>query len=1150
MDSARWNKIRELFEEARNLQQDSRQSYLDEACQGDANLQEEIKSLLSQHDQANGVLDAPALGQGVDVDLNERDEIKERSHRIGRYLLKRVIGSGGMGVVWEALQDKPHRIVALKVMKSGVTSSNAIKRFWYETEILGRLTHPGIAQIFEADIHREADDLGGGVPVPYFAMEFVAEAKTIIEYARTHGLGVRQCLEIFVDVCDAVQYGHQNGVIHRDIKPANILVDSSGHPKIIDFGVARATDADVTVTTVQTGAGQLVGTVQYMSPEQCDAKPDNLDIRTDVYSLGVVLYELLCGQTPYDASSSSIYEATRVIKEDAPAPLSRVNPRLRGDVETIVMKALEKNRERRFLSAGDLGADIRRYLDGRPIEARPPSFSYQMTMFARQHKALVIGSAVVFLCLIVAMLVSLDAKVDAEKERENAETRLFFARIAAAESAVLQNDLGSAGAELKDFPEERKRWEWHHLEARLNNYSKRTRVSPYGIDPYDQLLCVRWSQDSRWVLAGRRNDGYLFYDLQSKEKDEMEGNHPLEKNPDDKWGTEGVAFSPDSSRFALSFSDGHVEIGTCSIPRKLTDHHEVGDGTYPGPVVFGPQGRWVFIGTSDPEYAIRAWDTDTDCEFSLIGHSKAVKALAVSPDGKRLASGSHDHTIILWNVEDPAAATEIGVLLGHRDSVLSLDFTEGSSSGYLISGSIDGDVRIWDVMASENDAKKYGTASMGVPAAVLENQDSWVNAVAACPTSGLFAFAGGDQVVRIWQMSRAKDQPTGSTAEQPESARLELNEIVVFQGHHRQITDLDFSPDGKKVVSVSDDGSIRIWDTMNPGSVPVLAGHGSRVNEAVFSNDGRLLASAGGKCHVLVWDVETCKLMKTLSHRLEDVVDLTFCREDSLLVTASATAGRDDPDGQVCVWDWRKEDAVSDANFGSRVLALDAFDSRHQIAAGLEDGRIILWKLSPAGILGDPEQFKHHPLAITAISFSPDGLWLAYGSEDETVRIWDLETGERRKLNLTDKVRDIAFCAEKWPSKHWLAVATMDGKITLWDALSGDPSIQFRQKHSQDARSVAFSPDGTRLASGAFDGTIRLWDPTRGECALTLKSHVRRVHSVAWGNDPTGNKAFRLASTGSGFHGRDDTIKLWERKLDTSWRENRITTRREEMNCR
>jgi tetratricopeptide (TPR) repeat protein/predicted Ser/Thr protein kinase len=349
---------------------------------------------------------------------------------IGRYRIIRLLGEGGMGAVYEAEQDQPRRSVALKVIKAAWASPETLRRFEQESQALGRLHHPGIAQIYEAG----SADAGFGVQ-PFFAMELI-HGKPLGEYADGHKLNTRQRLELMIQVCDAVHHAHQRGIIHRDLKPGNILVDESGQPKVLDFGLARATDSDAQATR-QTDIGQLLGTLAYMSPEQVLADPLALDTRSDVYALGVSLYELLAGKMPYTLSRQ-LHEAVRTIQETDPAPLSSVNRIYRGDIETIVAKALEKDKNRRYASAAELAADIRRYLHDEPIVARPASTAYQLQKFARRNKALVAGVAAVFVVLLAGIVASTWEAVQARRAEAKAEQQ---SAIAQAVNDFLQKDL-------------------------------------------------------------------------------------------------------------------------------------------------------------------------------------------------------------------------------------------------------------------------------------------------------------------------------------------------------------------------------------------------------------------------------------------------------------------------------------------------------------------------------------------------------------------------------------------------------------------------------------------------------------------------------------------------------------------------------------
>jgi tetratricopeptide (TPR) repeat protein/tRNA A-37 threonylcarbamoyl transferase component Bud32 len=348
---------------------------------------------------------------------------------LGGVTLERVLGDGGMGRVYQGLQHQPRRAVAVKVMRPGLVTAGMQRRFEHEARLLGRLSHPGIAQI-----HTVGMQTVDGTAVPYFVMELVPDAAPLTDYAAARALSLREKVALFRQVCGAVAYGHHRGVIHRDLKPGNILVGPTGEPKVIDYGVARSTDTDIALTTMHTDVGHLVGTLQYMSPEQFEANPDDIDTRADVYALGVVLYELLAGKPPYDIAKKPVFEAARLVRECDPMPLSSFNRTLRGDLDTIAAKCLAKERSRRYSSAAELEADLGRYLAGEPIAAAPPSLFAALSRLGRRHRTAFTAAATA-LAALVAMTVGIGIFA-VQVRRERAEAVAARDRAAAQEATA------------------------------------------------------------------------------------------------------------------------------------------------------------------------------------------------------------------------------------------------------------------------------------------------------------------------------------------------------------------------------------------------------------------------------------------------------------------------------------------------------------------------------------------------------------------------------------------------------------------------------------------------------------------------------------------------------------------------------------------
>jgi len=417
VNAEKWERVAEIFQAVRRVGPEERAAMLDEQCGDDAELRTEVESLIESSGGTGEFLEGPAVGfdpavvSDGDASCGKTSSNAEPAayRSISGYRIVRVIGEGGMGVVYEAEQEQPKRTVALKVMRPGYMSRGALRRFQHEADILGRLHHTGIAQIYEASVCQgleTGDDIGErdeGSSTPFFAMELV-RGMPLTVYCNEHGLGNEERLELVIKVCDAVHHAHLNGVIHRDLKPANILVDETGQPKILDFGIAKVTDCDIQITTMHTDMGQLLGTIGYMSPEQCSGDPGNLDMRSDVYTLGVICFELLADRLPISVHGKMIHEAVSIIRDEDPVRLGTINHAFRGDLETILSRVLEKDKTRRYQSAFDLAAEIERYLRDEPITARPPSVMYQFRKFAKRNKALVCGAGAVMTILVVAVV--------------------------------------------------------------------------------------------------------------------------------------------------------------------------------------------------------------------------------------------------------------------------------------------------------------------------------------------------------------------------------------------------------------------------------------------------------------------------------------------------------------------------------------------------------------------------------------------------------------------------------------------------------------------------------------------------------------------------------------------------------------------------
>ena len=1055
----------------------------------------------------------------------------------GRYKLVKKIGEGGMGTVWEAEQINPvRRLVALKMIRTGMNSKNVLARFDAERQALAMMEHQNIAKVLDAG--QLIDDR------PFFVMELV-HGTSLTKYCDSHRLSVNQRLELLVPICEAIQHAHQKGVVHRDLKPSNILVlhqDGKAVPKVIDFGLAKALQDGnhPNDKSSLTEFGQIVGTLQYMSPEQAELNPLDIDTRTDIYSLGAILYELLIGSPPIETETIA-KDAIRIIlhriREDSPQrPSSRLScasteavsgiagrrqiessklqSMLAGELDWIVMKALEKDRSRRYGTATGLAEDITRFLEGDPVHARPPSNIYRIRKYIQKNRSLFASLCSTATALILATIISTWFGLEARKQKKEAEEKTIV--------AISQKNIA-----------DQKTLEAVASEQRLSAETKKTEDA---LDRSESTL----SRTNLLLARSRWNEGLglealeLLFRVPPKHRNlewalERQTFERTDCRLNGNYRAECIAYSPDGQLLAVGASDYTIKIWS------IESHSEI--ATFQGhrsqitSVTFSPDGKQLATGSIDS--TIRLWDLELKKERQkLVGFKGLVNNVVFSPNGSILASAATDKTIRLWDLQ--SGKEKLKIDLEGQD----VKFLLFSPNGKLLASPIKNSVTIWEVETGTKirsvvankcdkgiwfapDGNQLTTVSRDGATKIWDvrtGSQSWAYSavadsvldVAFSPDDRQIAALLDDGTVKLWDKRSGELISTHRSTNRahqlafsPSGDQLALNGPSVeliglgsnshLQNLSIQLESSDSSAslnlDGSQLLLKRKCNSILAIDPMAMRPTRLLKCSQFNINATAFSPDGKTFATESGwtideeeRSTIQLWDALTGEELRTFASKCELVTDLKFSSDGTAL--AAVFSPRIRPTIVRC----SKE---IDCN-----VAADNLFRNFEPGERVYD-RVIIWDVRTGKEI---QRLVECQEQIIGLTFSPDNSQLAISSNDKDnnklLEVWNVKDGTRTH---TRQYLASEICLAYSRDGRKLVVA-VDDTIRILDSQSGEDLLKFGKRNNK-VECISFNSDESRLISGhngkgTKEPAVIVWNSSTGEELLTMSGFSESVKSI------------------------------------------------------